>query len=167
MGLTIGDVLAVLGVLLALSICAWAMYIAIALLFQDKANQAADAISVAPWKTGFSGFLIAVIVLPLVVIGWSHPGGRLLGLLMLLAVLMLSAVGGAGIALVAARRIRALDTTISPLAALSRGAALVIVPTQLPIFGWFVVSPLLLFVGLGAGIQILRARNPVVQHFQI
>jgi hypothetical protein len=65
----------------------------------------------------------------------------------------------------ASRRIRALDASISPFSALSRGAALVVLPSLLPVLGWFLVGPLLFFVGLGAGIRSLKATETLPQSF--
>ncbi len=155
--MTIGDVLAAVGGLVALCVCTWALYLTIALLFQQRANQAADAAASGPWKSGFAGFGIALIGIPFSAIVWALPGGRLFAMLAILTMLTFSVIGGAGISLLAARRIRALDPSINPFSALSRGAALVVLPSLLPVLGWFLVGPLLFFVGLGAGVRALIA----------
>jgi hypothetical protein len=54
------------------------------------------------------------------------------------------------------------EPKISPYAALMRGAALVVVPGLLPVLGWFLVAPVMLFVGLGASTKALRI-IPTVQ----
>jgi hypothetical protein len=135
------------------------------LLFQNRTNQAADAIAGGPWKSGLAGFGVALIGIPFSVVAFQLPGGRLIGMILILTMLMLAAIGGAGISLLAARRIRALDTSISPFSALSRGAAIVVLPSLLPILGWFLVAPLLFFVGLGAGVRTLKSPATATQSY--
>jgi hypothetical protein len=165
--MTIGDVLAWLGGIGALCASAWALYVAVALLFVQRSNQAADAITASPLKQGLVGFLVALVVAPITIATIRNPlpPARALGMAMLLALLAFAAIGGAGIALIAARRIRALDPSVSPFGALCRGAALVVAPSLVPILGWFLVGPSIFFVGLGAGIRTLRAPQTVTTGF--
>ncbi|HLK16690.1 MAG TPA: hypothetical protein VKT78_17925 [Fimbriimonadaceae bacterium] len=165
--MTIGDVLAWVGGIGALCGSAWALYVAVALLFVRRSNQAADAITESPWKHGLIGFAVALVATPVCValIPNPIPGARLLGMMVLLTVMALAAVGGAGVALIAAQRIRALDPGVTPFGALSRGAALVVVPCLTPLLGWFLLAPALFFVGLGAGVRTLRAPEAATNGF--
>ncbi|MHB8637328.1 MAG: hypothetical protein ACYC96_12735 [Fimbriimonadaceae bacterium] len=157
--MTIGDVLAWVGGIGAFCVSAWTLYVAVALLFVQRSNQAADSITSGPWKQGLLGFVVTLVLGPLSAVMLQNPfaPARAFGMVTLLALLALAAVGGAGVALIAARRIRALDPGVSPFAALCRGAAFVVVPSLFPVLGWFLVGPVLFFVGLGAGIRTLRA----------
>jgi hypothetical protein len=167
--MTIGDVLAWVGGIGALCASAWALYVAVALLFVQRSNQAADVIATNTWKHGFLGFVTTLIMGPIgiLMIQIPNPLGRLVGLVILLTLLALAAVGGAGIALIAAQRIRTLDPGITPFGALSRGAALIVVPCLVPLLGWFLVAPAILFVGLGAGIRTLKAPQAAPQGFSL
>jgi hypothetical protein len=167
--MTIGDVLAWIGGIGALCVSAWTLYVAVALLFVQRSNQAADAITTSPWKHGLVGFLVTLVLGPvgIAMIQIPNPIGRLFGLVTLLVLLALAAIGGAGVALIAARRIRSLDQSVSPFAALCRGAAFVVVPSLFPLLGWFLLGPALFFVGLGAGIRTLRASETVSHGFSL
>ena len=167
--MTIGDVLAWVGGIGALCASAWALYVAVALLFVQRSNQAADAITNGPWKQGRLGFAATVIVAPISIVMIQNPLplARLFGLVGVLALLALGAVGGAGIALIAAHRIRTLDPGVTPLGSLGRGAALIVVPCLVPLLGWFLLAPTLFFVGLGAGIRTLRAPQAAPQGFSL
>jgi hypothetical protein len=61
----------------------------------------------------------------------------------------------------AAGRVQEHEPRLSPYAALMRGAALVVVPGLLPVFGWFIIAPAMLFVGVGAGTKALHIVPPV------
>lgn len=161
--MTIGDVLAWVGGIGALCATAWTLYVAVALLFVQRASMAADSILTAPGKHGLLGFLVTLALGPVSVamIVNPIPGSRLVGMILLVAMLAFAAVGGAGVALIAARRIRTLDSAVTPFAALCRGAALVVVPSFFPVLGWFLVAPVLFFVGLGAGLHTLRANATI------
>lgn len=157
--MTIGDVLAWVGGIGAICASAWTLYVAVALLFAQRSSQAADAILASPGKQGAIGFVVTLILVPISIVALTHPLplSRLFGMIILLALLALAAVGGAGVALIASRRIRTLDPGVTPFAALCRGAAFVVVPSFFPILGWFLIGPVLFWVGLGAGIRTLRA----------
>jgi hypothetical protein len=133
------------------------LFVSVALLFEYRANVAAEVLSARPWKTGLIGFVTALVMVPIGLVLYQNPILRLVGILILLVVMMLSAIGGAGIALVAARRIRALDPNMNPFAALCRGAAFVVVPAMLPILGWLLLGPAIFFVGIGAGLRAMVA----------
>ena len=167
--MTIGDVLAWVGGIGALCVSAWTLYVAVALLFVQRSNQAADAITTNPWKQGLLGFVVTLVLGPvsIAMIQVPNPLGRLFGLIAMLALLALAAIGGAGVALIASRRIRALDPSVSPFGALCRGAALVVVPSLVPLLGWFLLGPSLFFVGLGAGIRTLKAPQTAPQGFSL
>ena len=167
--MTIGDVLAWIGGIGALCASAWALYVAVALLFVQRSNQAADAIMTSPWKHGFLGFIVTIVLAPvgIVMIQNPFPLTRLFGLVTLLALLALAAIGGAGVALIAAQRIRALDPGVSPFGALCRGAGLVVVPCLVPLLGWFLLAPSIFFVGLGAGVRTLKAPQVATHGFNL
>ena len=165
--MTIGDVLAWIGGTGALCVSAWTLYVAVALLFAQRANQAADSITTSPWKHGILGFVITLFLAPVSIVAIQNPSPlvKLFGLFALLTLLAFAAIGGAGVALIAARRIRALDQGVSPFSALCRGAAFVVVPSLFPVLGWFLLGPALFFVGLGAGVRTLKAPESAPQGF--
>ena len=65
-------------------------------------------------------------------------------------------MGGAGAAPAAASRVRELDPEASAFSAVARGAGLIVLSCLVPLLGWFGLAPILLLIGLGAGMQSLR-----------
>lgn len=160
--MTLGDVLGIIVLFLALAVSAWALFVAVALLCEHRVSAAMEAVDTGAWKTGFLGLAIVAIGIPLSAVLYRVPGGRLASILLILAILTLAAIGGSAIATIAARRIKALDANVSYFTALSRGAAFVVIPAILPILGWFLLGPGVLVVGVGAGVRSLKARQPAV-----
>ena len=163
--LSFGDVLAMVAGLLAICICAWTTLVLFSLFFPGRSARAADSIRSSASKMGLRGFLIATVVIVAVIALASlhRPAAVLLAWLIVLSLLSLAALGGSGLAMLAAERVQEQEPRLSAYAALMRGAALVVVPGLLPVFGWFLVGPAMLFVGVGAGTKALRVTRPPVQ----
>jgi hypothetical protein len=100
--------------------------------------------------------IIAVILLA----SLHRPIAVLAAWLIVLTLLSFAALGGTGLAMLAAERVQEHEPRLSAYASLMRGAALVVVPGLLPVFGWFLVGPALLLIGVGAGTKALRSPAP-------
>ncbi len=155
--MTIGDVMAVVGIIAGICLSLWVMLIGAALLFETKAHAARRV-----WETQTRGAL-GIGVLLLATLGFgaiallNAPGGfKLLGWLLLLALLATSLLGGAGLALLLGERTSAQDVNLSPLTSLSRGAGMMALAWLFPVLGWFLVAPVSVIMGLGAGAKVLR-----------
>lgn len=161
--LTIGDVLAVVGIVGAIGVASWAMVVAVSLLFEERAKQAARTIQDSPWKTGFAGLAVHLTIgfIGFVLFANPNPGAKLAGSLIVLTLIVVTAIGVSGLVGLAARRIHELDPGMSAYGALSRGSTFVVIPCMLPIVGWLLLGPVVLSLGLGAGIRALRARAPI------
>lgn len=154
--MTIGDVLAVVGVILGICLSLWVTLIGAALLFEEKTRLARRV-----WETQSGGALGIglALLLPLGVGGialLSAPGGlKLVGWIFLLTLFAISLLGGAGLAQLLGERTGARDENISSLTALARGAGMMALAWLFPVLGWFLVAPICLIMGLGAGAKVL------------
>jgi hypothetical protein len=168
--ITMGDVLAVVTSLFAICFATWALLLASALLFPSKAEHASDAASHKPWRNLGRG-LVVTLVLGTIGVGMLAsplPAAKLIGWVVVLAHLAISALGMAGITLIAAERLQRLEPSLSPYACLVRAAAIMVIPGILPVLGWFLIGPLLLLAGAGAGWNAVMVRNrTVVQQIEV
>lgn len=156
--MTFGDVLAVVAALVGICLSAWTTLLAFSILFPGRAEQAAASIRNSPSGIGLRGFLLTLVMViaAIVLFKIPQPLFKAIAWLDLLTMLSLAALGGSGLAMVMAHRVRDQEPQLSAYAALMRGAALVVVPGLLPVFGWFLVAPIMLVVGIGAGTKALR-----------
>lgn len=163
--MTFGDVLAVVAGLIGICISAWTTLVLFSLFFPQRSTQAANSIRRSASGMALRGFGIALLVTIAAVVLFSihRPLPTLLAWLVVLGLLSLAALGGSGLTMLAADRVQEHEPHLSPYAALMRGAALVVVPGLLPVFGWFLVGPAMLFVGVGAGTKALVIAKPAVQ----
>lgn len=159
MGITIGDALAVVGSLFAICISVWSLVMAAAMMFGARAERAELAMA-RPWKCFFLGLVLAasVGVLAMVLLSVPNPAAKLAGTLLLVGLFGLASIGGAGMAMAAARRVRELDPDATPFSALARGSGVLVMSGLVPLLGWFGIAPIALIIGLGAGVQTLSGR---------
>ncbi|MCC6442579.1 MAG: hypothetical protein IT210_03865 [Armatimonadetes bacterium] len=165
--LTIGDVLAVIGSVMLICVSTWALLMAMALLFEGRVAQAEIRLMMAPGRAFGAGLLLAVTVGLFAVALLSQANGlvKLIGWSLFLGLLLVSALGASGLARLIGHRIEAVEKDISPLRAYGRGAAICVAAGLVPMVGWFLITPALLMVSLGAGFQAIRHRTkPVESH---
>lgn len=162
--MTIGDVLAAVAVIIGLSLSAWALLVGLALLFTGFAARAQEHLENTPGAAFGTGLaLVATVGLAALAL-LKAPNGllKLIGWLLLLVLLLFSALGAGGLALLLNHRIRGLEPELSEFKALCRGVALLVLAGFMPGLGWFVVTPLVVITSLGASIRTLwLARQPV------
>lgn len=161
MDITIGDALAVTGIVMGICISAWALLMGVALLFEAKAARARTYVEAAPQRALGLGIVLALLIgLPAIVLLQQPSGPRgLLGYTLLLGLLSISVVGGGGLARLIAERIKRLETRLSGFGALAIAASLLILPGLFPLLGWFVFAPLVALISLGAGFHSLIYRE--------
>lgn len=160
----IGDVQAVLALVIATALGLWGALVVASLLFNKKTERAAYFLTERPTGTTVLGAFLAVVGIGLG-IGLMKAGGlaMFLGWVLLLFTLLVALIGCAGLTRVVAERMQPLSP-VSPFAATVRAAGLVVFSGFLPAFGWFLLFPLQLFAGLGAGIKALsRAQTYTVE----
>ncbi len=161
---TIGDVLAVVGVITATVLSLWALVLAMVLLFGKRTESACARIERFPGKVTLRGALVAVVLGLVVAALLNHPNGlfKLVGWVVYLLLLAAGAIGFSGLASLVAQRLTQVEPSLTPLAALSRAALLCVLATLVPFLGWFVVAPLMGFASLGAGLEALFARSRAI-----
>jgi hypothetical protein len=158
--MTIGDVLAVVAGIMGTGATLWAAILAITVLFPAKSGRAALALEERSARALGTG---AAVTLTVGVTAWAlamspNVGGlpKLIGWVVLLALLLVATLGSAGLAEVGARRLRARDARMRPLASVGKAAGMLVAAGFLPALGWLVLFPLLLMASLGAGLAALR-----------
>lgn len=149
----IGDVLGVTFIALATCGSLWALLLGCALVFGERAAEAQARLEARPWQMLGVGVALALLGGVLGQVLANQPNGalKLVGWALLLGLLTLSVLGGSGLTLIAAGRIRQMAPRLSQFAAVGRGAGLLIAAGLVPVLGWFVVLPLGVLTTLGAG----------------
>lgn len=157
---TIGDSFAVVAILFGIGLTTWALVLASALIFPAKVAVAQEKYAYRPWAGFGVGVLMALTVglVSLAMASLPIPLLKLLGTGGLLTLLAISAVGSAGLCQMMAQRIRVMEPSLSPYAALTRASMVVVIGGLFPILGWFLLGPILLLTSLGIGTQAILAR---------
>ena len=158
--MTIGDVLAVVGFIAGVCLSLWVLLIGVALLFEAKAGAARRVLEQEAGRTFGLGI---VLLLPLgfaAIALINAPGAlKVLGFALIAVLLATSLLGGAGLALLMGERTAAQDEKMSSFTALSRGAGMMAIAWLFPVLGWFLVAPVSVITGLGAGAKVLWKRR--------
>lgn len=161
---TIGDVMAVIAIVVAVVLSLWALVIAVSVLFGERTARARERLEHSPGKVTLLGAVIALVLGILVAALLNQPHGflKLVGWLIYLLLLIAGAIGFSGLSALVAQRLTRLEPSLTPYGALSRGALFCVLATLVPILGWFVVGPLMSFASLGAGVEAIFARAPAI-----
>jgi len=149
-----GDVLAFISLLIGTCLSAWSLTMAYGLLFPGKSEVAKMEVAARPWKcVGRGALLLFTVGLFSLILATKVPNPliKLFGWMLLLTILLLAALGMAGIALIAGERLRKMAPDMSHYAAFSRGAAFLIVGCIVPLVGWLAFGPILYLAAIGAG----------------
>jgi hypothetical protein len=155
MGITIGDALTVVSLIVGTCLALWAMIIGMAMLFTRRAGQAAAHLERSPAGALLIGAVLTFAVAAANVVLQQAPNGlvRLLGWSLIYGALSISLVGASGLAILVGGRIQRMDGRMSAFSGLMRGAAFIVIAGLLPLLGWFLFIPLILMFSLGAGLQ--------------
>jgi hypothetical protein len=159
--MTIGDVLAVVAGVIGLCVSLWGMLMASVLLFGGAAERGKDRLQAHPTATLLTGAALAGTAgfFGIVLLNQANGLLKLVGWVMLLGLFALGALGSGGVALLVSVRMRGVDSSLSPLASLSRGAGVLVLAGQVPLIGWFLIIPVLVLLSLGLGANGLRPRR--------
>jgi len=160
MGITIGDVLTVVATVVGAAVSAWALTICAALLFTRRTDAAHAALRQSWAKCLVVGLFatFALLFVSTVLASLALPVAKLAGLFGFAATLALAAVGSAGFARLVANRIMRHDPEVSAYSALTRGAGLLVAAAAFPVLGFFVITPLVIVLSVGAGTIALVTR---------
>ncbi len=157
---TFGDILAYIGVLLAVGVSAWAFMIASALLFPEKTGQAGVFVKMSFGRTFFSGLLMIILLMIPVVILARIPGLNLFAYWMISMIACVASFGGSGIVQLIRERILEEHPEMPRFQALVKSSALLSAVVMSPLVGWFFLAPMFLILGFGAGVRAIRFKQP-------
>ncbi|HRK20250.1 MAG TPA: hypothetical protein PLX06_00475 [Fimbriimonadaceae bacterium] len=161
---TIGDVFSVIAAIFAVCLSSWALMLATTLLFPQKTQVAQNALTGKPWMSFFGGLILLIVGggFGVALSANPIPGVKLFGAVILLALLSVAVVGAGGLSFLIGQRMQPMDPSLSAYKAVGRGAAIVVTATLLPFVGWWVFTPVVLAMSLGAGVSALLSRQPSV-----
>ncbi|MBS1716981.1 MAG: hypothetical protein JSS72_04530 [Armatimonadetes bacterium] len=161
--MSIGDVLGPVMALLALSLSGWALTLLADSFFPYRIQRANEAVSVRTNSTLAMGAIVLLIVgtIALMLVSSKVPLLVLFGLLLTSVVLAIAVIGLSGTARLIATRLRSMDNAMSEYGSLSRASAILFASALMPFVGWFIVAPLLLCMGLGAGLKSFGTAHEV------
>ncbi len=156
--MTIGDVLAVIAMVMLVG-AAWAATIlVVALAFPAKVAQTEAKMTASPGRCLARGLGVVAAVGLLAAICANGPGPVKLLLTLLLSGLgIVAALGSAAMTRLLAARIDAMGSPMTPFASLTRASVLYVVMGFLPGIGWFAVLPAALLLSVGSGVAALRS----------
>lgn len=166
--LVLGDVFAVVAVLVGLFLTCSAVFVAARLGFPELALRGRDRMQGESMSAFGVGLLAGIpsLLFVLIVSGLPNPAVKALGLMGLVLWLGMALVGASGLVQAMADRIHTLDASVSPFAAYWRATMAVTGAMLFPLVGWLLIAPAIIAVGFGLSVQMLfrRRRNelPVV-----
>jgi hypothetical protein len=159
--MTLAQVQAAVWIVLAL-IGTWAgLMITVSLLLPRQSGQAAGALEISPLRClGIGVLLIPVYAIGYVFVSIPNPAIKLIGLLILLGLGALIAIGAAGIAQLMGKRIADMGGTPTSFRMLVQGSVAFSLAMGFPFIGWLLFTPLAVIGALGAGATaLLTARR--------
>lgn len=158
---TIGDSFAVVAILGGICLSAWALIMAVALVFPGKAQHARERLIRKPWAAFFVGLLIWATFgfVSFLFLASPLPLAKLVGWMGILGLTSIAAIGSAGLATLASERLKAMAPEQTPYASLSKSAAYIVIAGLVPVLGWFLIVPFLIFASTGAGTAALLVRE--------
>jgi hypothetical protein len=158
--MTMADVNAIFGTLLAMGIAFPGMMLALRLMFPGLVNRAQSRVMTSPLKSIGLGLVLAVPVAGLSSVLFAVPAGlmKFLGLVLALGSLGLASCGASALSAGMGSRWKSGSAEeLQPLSAHLVGAFALELAAVFPLVGWFIVIPLTLLASLGAaGYALLR-----------
>ncbi len=158
--LILGDILAIVASVIGIGVTAWALTICMGYLFSNHAASAARAIQKKPWLSLGLGFaaLATVGLVSIILLSVPNPAVKFLGTLTAGFIVLAAFLGNAGMSRIMGERIRA-EGGCTDYAAFTKGSGLLVAACMFPVFGWFVLGPILFIISLGAGISTLLTKH--------
>lgn len=151
--MTIGDVMAFVAIILAISLATWGCILGFAFLFPNRVQDARGEWTAHPYRTLIGGVLAGTALLTIAIAAFVAPPliAKVFGACLGLYVLGQATLGVAGLAEEIAERMRESRSEISRYASIAASAKLLIFAMLIPVLGTFIVAPLLLGGGFWAG----------------
>jgi hypothetical protein len=158
--LILGDILAIVASVIGIGVSAWALTICMGYLFSNHAGSAARSIQKKPWLAVGLGLatLLTIGLLSIILLSVPNPAVKFAGTLSSGFIVLTAFLGNAGMARIMGEKIRA-ECGCTDYAAFTKGAGLLVAACMFPVFGWFVLGPILFIMSLGAGITTLLTKH--------
>jgi len=158
---TIGDTFAVVATLGGICLSAWALILAVALVFPGKSAHARNRLVNKPWASFFIGvgIWLTVGLVGMGMIANPLPLSKLMGWTVIMTLTSIASVGASGLASLAAERLQALAPDQTTYGSLAKSTAFIVVAGLVPLLGWFLIVPFLIFASTGSGIMALLTRS--------
>lgn len=151
---TIGDVLMVFGGIALFSISLFCGMVLFSILLPARAAKMAHQLDHSPGRTIAIGAALLTPAIFLIVLLAAVPNqlAKIISLFLALALLGCAAIGGSGLTRLTTDRIRssAENGAMALFPATIRAAGLIIGALNIPLLGWFLFAPMLLFASVGS-----------------
>ena len=151
------DVFTVTFIILGFLITLPALWLLMRALFPAAVERSRGRIEATPIRCFLAGFLPALVALALM--AQPAPGGKGLGVLLFLVLVLLSGIGLAGFSMIVGERLPSTADAGRPWRGLVRGAVCLELAFLLPVLGWLGILPIVLVTGLGAAMMALFSRG--------
>ena len=157
------DVFKILFLILGMLLCTVSYWLMFQALFSGSVERCRTALLARPYRVFMTGVLIGVPVFLFGAILLSNGAGPLkfLGGAILVAQTTLALFGSTGLIRHIGEQLSDRSVHSRPGLTVLRGGAVVFIACVLPIVGWFLLIPVVLIAGFGAGIRLLWARRAV------
>jgi hypothetical protein len=160
-----GEIIGLTLVIIAISITLIAFLTLMPFLIPQRTERVRAIIHTMPGRSfivGLVNFIFFFVVAAIFAQGGGEIG-RLLGGVILLVLTALAAIGLGGMLLIVRQRIYPDDKAEVGVNVTARTAVLLVLAALTPIIGWFVLTPILLLISLGAAI-ITFVRRELTPH---
>lgn len=155
-----GEIAGLIAILLASAVTIVALLVLLPFLIPRRVERTRQIVQTMPGRSFAIGLVNTLFFLVVAAIfAQGGDGGGLIALLIILALLAGAAIGLAGLVLLLRERIYPETAKLAGLNTTVKTAVLLTLAGLLPLLGWFVLTPILLLVGLGAAIMALVRRD--------
>ncbi len=155
-----GELARLIFILAVSAICVVALLSLLPFLLPRRVARARHTIQTAPGRAFLIGLANALFFLVIAaILLQGGEGGGLLAMLIVLALLALAAIGLAGLVILLRDRIYPHAANTPGMNLTVRTAVLLTLVIFLPFLGWFLITPLLLLITLGAALTALVWRE--------
>lgn len=160
--MTMADVFAVFGTLLAVGLALPGLLLTWRLLFPNLVIRAQHRLDHTPWKCFFVGAgLLFLYLIPLIILFNLPSGGfQAMGSVGVFMLFTFTSLGTAGLAELLGRRLIGLGLNSSAAGATLRGAVALELAAVFPFIGWFIFIPLTYIIATGAAFFALLGWMP-------
>lgn len=166
--MSLAQVQATVALFVALMISLTGLLTSVAILLPAHAKHAEEALDQSPKRCLWVGLLtLLVFAFGIILLNVPNPLLKLIGFTLVTGISGIVTIGGAGMAQLMGTRISEMSGARTTFGALVRGSIAYSVAVFFPYIGWFVLAPLTIVCGLGAGVIAMRqARRPVALSWQ-